>query len=151
MNFELKIIDSRITEDMLQPATPFSAAIDLRACIDAPMLIKPGEEVKIGSGIALYLKNTDTAALVLPRSGLGTKKGIVLGNLVGLIDPDYQGEIGITLWNRKSNMSDAFLLNPMDRIAQLIIVPIVRPTFNIVTEFSTDTVRGGGGFGSTGK
>lgn len=151
MNIQLKIIDSRITQDMLQPATTGSAGIDLRACIDTELLIKPGQCVLIPSGIAIHINDPGYAALIYPRSGLGHKHGVVLGNLTGVIDSDYQGQIKVSLWNRNQNLSDCYTVKPMERIAQLVIAPVVRPEFEIVAEFDTDTVRGVGGFGSTGR
>ena len=150
MNIQLKILDSRITQDMLQPATVGSAGIDLRACIDEKLTIKPGECVLVPSGIAIHINDPAYAALIYPRSGLGHKHGVVLGNLTGVIDSDYQGQIMVSLWNRNPNMSDCYTVKPMERIAQLVIAPVVRPEFEIVAEFDANTVRGVGGFGSTG-
>lgn len=127
--------------------TPGSAGLDLRACIDEAITIQPGETVLIPTGLAIHIDNPAYAAMILPRSGMGHKNGIVLGNLVGLIDSDYQGQLMISTWNRGQN---AFTLNPMERLAQLIIVPVVQVGFNIVEEFG-DSERGDGGFGSTGK
>jgi len=151
MNIQLKILDSRITQDMLQPATVGSAGIDLRACIDEKLTIKPGECVLVPSGIAIHINDPQYAAFIFPRSGLGHKHGLVLGNLTGVIDSDYQGQIMVSLWNRNQNLSDCVTINPMDRIAQLVIAPVIRPEFEIVAEFDADTVRGVGGFGSTDK
>ena len=128
-------------------ATPGSAGLDLRACIEAPVHIHPGETILVPSGIALHLANPGLAAMILPRSGLGHKHRIVLGNLVGLIDSDYQGEILVSTWNRGK---EVFVLNPMDRLAQLVIVPVLQVNFNLVSEFE-ESNRGTGGFGSTGK
>ena len=150
MNIQLKILDSRITQDMLQPATTGSAGIDLRACIDEKLIIKPGECVLVPSGIAIHINNPQYAAFIFPRSGLGHKHGLVLGNLTGVIDSDYQGQIMVSLWNRNQNMSDCYTVKPMERIAQLVIAPVVHPAFEIVAEFDADTVRGVDGFGSTG-
>lgn len=150
MRLQLKILDSRITQDMLQPATTGSAGIDLRACINAKLTIKPGECVLVPSGIAIHINDPQYAAFIFPRSGLGHKHGLVLGNLTGVIDSDYQGQIKVSLWNRNPNMSDCYTVKPMERIAQLVIAPVVRPEFEIVAEFGADTVRGDGGFGSTG-
>lgn len=127
--------------------TPGSAGLDLRACIDEAITLQPGETVLIPTGLAIHIDNPAYAAMILPRSGMGHKNGIVLGNLVGLIDSDYQGQLMISTWNRGQN---AFTLNPMERLAQLIIVPVVQVGFNIVEEFG-DSERGEGGFGSTGK
>lgn len=127
--------------------TPGSAGLDLRACIDEAITIQPGETVLIPTGLAIHIGDPGYAAMILPRSGMGHKNGIVLGNLVGLIDSDYQGQLMISTWNRGQN---AFTLNPMERLAQLIIVPVLQVGFNIVEEFG-DSERGEGGFGSTGK
>ncbi len=128
-------------------ATSGSAGLDLRACIDEPMEIKPGETKLIPTGLAIHIADPGYAALILPRSGLGHKHGIVLGNLVGLIDSDYQGQLMVSTWNRGT---DAFTLNPMERLAQLVIVPVLQVGFNVVEEFE-ESDRGAGGFGSTGK
>lgn len=144
--FDLKILDKRITPEHLKPKTTASAGIDLCACIDEPVVINPGETVMIGSGIALNINNPGYAAHILPRSGLGHKNGIVLGNLVGLIDSDYQGTVNMSVWNRSN---EPYEVKPMDRIAQLVIVPVVQPDFNIVDSFDPSE-RGEGGFGSTG-
>ncbi|HZP87952.1 MAG TPA: dUTP diphosphatase [Burkholderiales bacterium] len=144
---DIKILDPRLEELPPEYATPGSAGLDLRACIDRALELRPGETQLIPSGIAIHLSDPALAAVVLPRSGLGHKHGIVLGNLVGLIDSDYQGQIFVSVWNR-GNAS--FALNPMERIAQLVIVPVVQVTFNRVREFEVST-RGAGGFGSTGK
>lgn len=148
-SIDLKILDSRLKQDGYAPqyATPGSAGIDLRACIETAIKIQPGETVLIPTGIAIHLSDPGLAAMILPRSGLGHKHGIVLGNLVGLIDSDYQGQIFVSVWNRGSL---AFSLNPMERIAQLVVVPVVQVGFNVVDAFE-DSARGGGGFGSTGK
>ena len=121
--------------------------MDLRACIDAPITLMPGQTELIPTGVAIHIEDPGLAALILPRSGLGHKHGIVLGNLVGLIDSDYQGPLMVSCWNRGQN---AFTLNPMDRLAQLVIVPIVHAAFNVVADF-TGSIRAGGGFGSTGQ
>lgn len=147
LHVDIKIIDERIRESMPSYATPGSAGLDLRACTDAPQTIQPGETSLIPTGMAIHLDNAYYAALILPRSGLGHKHGIVLGNLVGLIDSDYQGQLFVSCWNRGET---AFKLNPMERIAQLVIVPVVQADFHIVDDF-TETDRGEGGFGSTGK
>ena len=146
-NIDVKILDARLRDRLPAYATAGSAGLDLRACIDAPILLKPGQTELIPSGIAMHLDDPGLAAMVLPRSGMGHKHGIVLGNLVGLIDSDYQGQILVSLWNRGAN---AFTLNPMERIAQLVVVPVVRVGFNVVDDF-TQSTRGAGGFGSTGK
>jgi dUTP pyrophosphatase len=146
-NIDVKILDARLRDQLPAYATSGSAGLDLRACIDAPIILQPGQTELIPSGIAIHLANRGLAAMVLPRSGMGHKHGIVLGNLVGLIDSDYQGQILVSLWNRGGT---AFTLNPMERIAQLIVVPVVQVGFNIVEEFS-QSERGAGGFGSTGK
>ena len=127
--------------------TPGAAGLDLRACIDQPLTLKPGDSQLVPSGIAIHIGDPGFAALVLPRSGLGAKNGIVLGNLVGLIDSDYQGQVLISVWNRGQA---AFTIQPMDRIAQLVVVPVQQVEFNVVQEFSASG-RGAGGFGSTGK
>jgi dUTP pyrophosphatase len=144
---DVKILDHRLRDQLPQYATPGSAGLDLRACIAAPMTLKPGETNLVPSGIAIHIADSGYAALVLPRSGLGHKHGIVLGNLVGLIDSDYQGQIFVSVWNRGHT---EFTMQPMERIAQLIIVPVAQVEFNIVDEFSASS-RGEGGFGSTGK
>jgi dUTP pyrophosphatase len=128
-------------------ATPGAAGMDLRACIEAPTRLQPGETMLVPAGIALHLADPGLAAIILPRSGLGHKNGIVLGNLTGLIDSDYQGEIFVSLWNRGR---EVFLLNPLDRIAQLVVVPVLQVAFNVVEQFE-ESHRGSGGFGSTGK
>ncbi len=146
---QLKILDKRVGEDYSLPdyATPGSAGLDLRACIDEPITLHAGETQLISTGIAVYLQNTDLAAVILPRSGLGHKHGVVLGNLVGLIDSDYQGPLMVSCWNR----SDAdYTITPGERIAQLVIVPILHAEFTVVQEF-TASERGEGGFGSSGK
>lgn len=147
IDVDIKILDARLHHMMPSYATPGSAGLDLRACIEHPQTINPGETTLIPTGMAIHLENPYYAALILPRSGLGHKHGIVLGNLVGLIDSDYQGQLLVSCWNRSK---EPFLLNPMERIAQLMIVPVVQATFHIVDEF-TQSERGDGGFGSTGK
>ncbi len=146
-NIDVKILDARLRDQLPAYATSGSAGLDLRACIDAPILLKPGQTELIPSGIAIHLDDPGLAAIVLPRSGMGHKHGIVLGNLVGLIDSDYQGQILVSMWNRSAA---AFTLNPMERIAQLVVVPVVQVAFNVVADF-TQSTRGAGGFGSTGK
>lgn len=144
---DLKILDPRLHEQMPSYATSGSAGLDLCACVDEALIINPGETMLIPTGMAMHLDNTYYAALILPRSGLGHKHGIVLGNLVGLIDSDYQGPLMVSCWNRGTS---AFTLNPMERIAQLVIVPVVQAEFHLVDDFDK-TERGEGGFGSTGK
>lgn len=146
-NIDIKILDARMQELLPAYATPGSAGLDLRACIDAPITIEAGQTVLIPTGLAIHIGDPSYAAMILPRSGMGHKNGIVLGNLVGLIDSDYQGQLMVSTWNRGQS---AFTLNPMDRLAQLIIVPVLQVGFNVVEEFG-DSERGVGGFGSTGK
>ncbi|MFN5258536.1 MAG: dUTP diphosphatase [Burkholderiales bacterium] len=147
MKIDVKILDPRMRDQLPNYATSGSAGLDLRACIDTPLLISPGETHLIPTGLSLYIANPGFAGMILPRSGLGHKNGIVLGNLVGLIDADYQGPLMVSTWNRGQQ---PFTINPLDRLAQLVIVPIQQVGFNVVDEFpSTD--RGAGGFGSTGK
>jgi len=141
------ILDSRLADQLPHYATSGSAGLDIRACIEAPMTLEPGETQLVASGMAIHIADSNYAALILPRSGLGHKHGIVLGNLVGLIDSDYQGQIFVSVWNRGQI---EFVIQPMERIAQLIIVPVAQVKFNIVEAF-TETERGAGGFGSTGK
>ncbi len=143
----IKILDPRLNEQFPAHATPGSAGLDLRACIEQPVTVNPGETCLIPTGIAIHLADAGLAALVLPRSGLGHKHGIVLGNLVGLIDSDYQGQILVSCWNRGQT---PFNLNPLERIAQLVVVPIVQVEFNRVDNFD-QSQRGEDGFGSTGK
>lgn len=144
---DVRVLDPRLLDQLPQYATPGSAGLDLRACINAPMTLKPGETNLVPSGMAIHIADSGYAALVLPRSGLGHKHGIVLGNLVGLIDSDYQGQMFVSVWNRGQT---EFTMQPMERVAQLIIVPIAQVEFNIVETFTTSE-RGEGGFGSTGK
>jgi dUTP pyrophosphatase len=144
---EVKILDERLRGQLPGYATSGSAGLDLRACIAAPITLQPGMTELIPSGIAIHLADPGLAAVILPRSGLGHKHGIVLGNLVGLIDSDYQGQIYVSTWNRGSA---PFTLNPMERLAQLVVVPVVQVGFDVVEEFDASR-RGGGGFGSTGK
>lgn len=144
---DIKILDPRMKEQLPAYATPGSAGLDLRACIDAPLTLQPGETVLVPTGLAIHVADPGYAAMILPRSGMGHKNGIVLGNLVGLIDSDYQGQLMISTWNRGQN---AFTLNPMERLAQLIIVPVMQVAFNVVEDFDA-SARGEGGFGSTGK
>jgi len=147
MKIDLKVIDARMADQLPTYGTPGSAGLDLRACIDAPITIEPGQTVLIPTGLAIHIDNPGYAAMILPRSGLGHKNGIVLGNLVGLIDADYQGQLMVSTWNRSNT---AFTINPLDRIAQLVIVPVLQVEFNVVQEFGASD-RGTGGFGSTGK
>lgn len=144
---DLKILDPRMHEQLPDYATPGSAGLDLRACIDEPLTIAPNQTSMLPTGIAIHLDNTYYAAMILPRSGLGHKHGIVLGNLVGLIDSDYQGQLMVSCWNRSES---AFTINPLDRIAQLVIVPVMQAEFHLVDDFEASD-RGEGGFGSTGK
>ena len=147
MQVDIKILDDRLHESMPAYATPGSAGLDLRACLDAPLTLEPNAWQLVPTGMALFLNDPAYAALILPRSGLGHKHGIVLGNLVGLIDSDYQGQLMVSAWNRSAT---AFTIAPMDRIAQLVIVPVVQAQFRVVTEFAA-SIRGEGGYGSTGK
>jgi dUTP pyrophosphatase len=144
---ELKILDPRMKALLPAYATAGSAGLDLRAAIDAPLCLAPGQTELIPTGLAIHIGNAGYAGLILPRSGLGHKHGIVLGNLVGLIDSDYQGQLFVSCWNRGQ---EAFTLHPLERIAQLVIVPVVRVAFDIVEEFQASE-RGSGGFGSTGR
>ncbi|MDP3673190.1 MAG: dUTP diphosphatase [Telluria sp.] len=144
---DIKILDPRMKELLPAYATPGSAGLDLRACIDQAITIEAGATVLIPTGLAIHLADPGYAAMILPRSGMGHKNGIVLGNLVGLIDSDYQGQLMVSTWNRGQA---AFTLNPMERLAQLIIVPVLQVGFNVVDEFDSSE-RGAGGFGSTGK
>lgn len=148
MNCELKILDERIRDNMPAYGTPGSAGLDLRAAITASLRLEPGQVELIHTGLSLHLGDPGFAAMILPRSGLGHKQGLVLGNLVGLIDSDYQGPLMVSAWNRGQA---PVIINPMDRIAQLVIVPVVQAQFTIVEEFGAGTDRGAGGFGSTGK
>ncbi len=147
MNVEVKIIDPRMAEQLPAYATPGSAGLDLRACLDAPLNLLPNAWQLVPTGIAIYLKDPNFAAMILPRSGLGHKHGIVLGNLVGLIDSDYQGQLMVSAWNRSNH---AFTIEPMERIAQLLILPVVQARFEVVSEFPPSQ-RGEAGYGSTGK
>ncbi|HKR45517.1 MAG TPA: dUTP diphosphatase [Paraburkholderia sp.] len=147
MKIDIKILNERMRDQLPHYATPGSAGLDLRACLDAPITLEPGETKLVPTGLAIHVADPGYAALILPRSGLGHKHGIVLGNLVGLIDSDYQGELMISTWNRGHT---TFTLNPLERLAQLVIVPVVQAQFNIVEDFEASE-RGAGGFGSTGK
>lgn len=144
---DVKILDPRMKEQMPAYATPGSAGLDLRACIDEAITIEPGQTILVPTGLAIHVGDPGYAAMILPRSGMGHKNGIVLGNLVGLIDSDYQGQLMVSTWNRSQA---AFTLNPMERLAQLIIVPVLQVGFNVVDDFDASE-RGAGGFGSTGK
>lgn len=147
---DVKILDPRMKDMLPAYATQGSAGLDLRACIEEAITIEPGATVLVPTGIAIHVANPGYCAMILPRSGMGHKNGIVLGNLVGLIDSDYQGQLMVSTWNRGQQ---AFTLNPMERLAQLIVVPVVQVGFNVVDEFDSDkeSERGAGGFGSTGK
>jgi dUTP pyrophosphatase len=144
---EVKILDERIRGMLPHYASAGAAGLDLRACIDSPLNLNPGDSQLVSSGIAIHVADPGYAAVILPRSGLGAKSGIVLGNLVGLIDSDYQGPVMISIWNRGKS---AFTIQPLDRIAQLIVVPVVQVEFDVVDEFAASAC-GAGGFGSTGK
>ncbi|WP_280150877.1 dUTP diphosphatase [Piscinibacter sp. XHJ-5] len=144
---DVKVLDRRMAEQMPAYATPGSAGLDLRACLDAPLLLEPGQSQLIPTGLAIHIGDPGLAAMILPRSGLGHKHGIVLGNLVGLIDSDYQGPLMVSCWNRGQA---TFTVQPMERIAQLVIVPVVQASFHVVDDFE-QSHRGEGGFGSTGK
>jgi dUTP pyrophosphatase len=147
LKVDVRILDPRMADHLPAYATPGSAGLDLRACLDAPITLEPNGWQLVGTGIAVHLADPGFAALILPRSGLGHKHGIVLGNLVGLIDSDYQGELKISAWNRSGT---AFVLQPMERLAQLVIVPVVQARFEIVESFAPSE-RGAGGYGSTGR
>ena len=147
MKMDVKILDARLRDQLPHYATPGAAGLDLRACIDGPIVLAPGETQLIPTGMAIHLADSGYAALILPRSGLGHKHGIVLGNLVGLIDSDYQGQLMVSAWNRGQQ---AFELTPMERLAQLVIVPVMQAEFNVVEAFSSSE-RGERGFGSTGR
>lgn len=146
-SIDVKILDARLRDQLPQYATPGSAGLDLRACIDLPLTLAPGQTELIPAGMAIHIADPGLAAIILPRSGLGHKHGIVLGNLVGLIDSDYQGQLFVSTWNRGNA---AFTIKPLERLAQLVVVPVVHVAFNIVDDF-TASHRGAGGFGSTGK
>jgi dUTP pyrophosphatase len=147
MHVDLKILDERVREQLPHYATAGSAGLDLRACLDTPVVLNPGETQLIPTGLAMHLADPGYAALILPRSGLGHKHGVVLGNLVGLIDSDYQGQLMVSAWNRGQ---EAFTVQPFERIAQMVIVPVVQAEFRVVEDFAASD-RGEGGFGSTGK
>lgn len=148
MKIDVKILDARLRDALPAYATAGSAGLDLRACLDAPLTLAPNAWQLVPTGMAMHLKDPAYAALILPRSGLGHKHGIVLGNLVGLIDSDYQGQLMVSAWNRSDT---AFTIEPMERIAQLVIVPVVQAQFHVVDEFTQASERGEGGYGSTGK
>jgi dUTP pyrophosphatase len=147
MRVDVRILDERMREFLPHYATRGAAGLDLRACLDAPLVLEPGSTHLVKTGLAIHLADSGYAALILPRSGLGHKHGIVLGNLVGLIDSDYQGELMVSTWNRGAT---AFTLNPLERLAQLVIVPVVQANFEVVESFF-ESSRGEGGFGSTGQ
>ncbi len=147
MHIDIKILDPRLADQLPAYATPGSAGLDLRACLDAPLVLAPNAWQLIPTGFAMHLADPGHAALILPRSGLGHKHGIVLGNLVGLIDSDYQGQLMVSAWNRSPT---PFTIEPMERIAQLVVVPVVQARFNVVEAFAP-SARGEGGYGSTGK
>jgi len=148
MKLDVRVLDSRIADQLPRYATPGSAGLDLRACLDAPLTLAPNAWQLVPTGLAIHLADPGYAALILPRSGLGHKHGIVLGNLVGLIDSDYQGQLMVSAWNRSDV---AFTIEPMERIAQMVIVPVVQAQFNMVDAFAAESERGAGGYGSTGR
>ena len=148
MNIDLKIIDARMADQLPAYATSGSAGLDLRACLNEPLTLQPNAWQLVPTGIAVHLKDPAYAAMLLPRSGLGHKHGIVLGNLVGLIDSDYQGQLMVSCWNRSPT---AFTIEPMERIAQMVIVPVVQALFRVVDDFAATSERGAGGYGSTGR
>jgi dUTP pyrophosphatase len=144
---DVKVLDPRMAEQLPHYATPGSAGLDLRACLDAPVVLEPGRSALIPTGLAIHIGDPGLAAVILPRSGLGHKHGIVLGNLTGLIDSDYQGQLFVSCWNRSAT---PFTIDPGERIAQMVLVPVVQAHFDVVDEF-TETERGTGGFGHTGR
>ncbi len=148
MQIDVRILDQRLAAQPPSYATAGSAGLDLRACLDAPLTLQPNAWELVPTGMAIHLADPGYAALILPRSGLGHKHGIVLGNLVGLIDSDYQGQLMVSTWNRSAV---PFTIEPMERIAQLVIVPVVQARFNLVDDFAAATERGSGGYGSTGR
>ena len=148
MKIEVKILDGRMADQLPAYATTGSAGLDLRACLNAPLTLESNAWQLVPTGLAIHLADPGFAAMILPRSGLGHKHGIVLGNLVGLIDSDYQGQLMVSAWNRSSV---AFTIEPMERIAQMVIVPVVQAELNIVNEFGEASERGAGGYGSTGR
>ena len=147
MIVDLKILDPRMQDQLPQYATPGSAGLDLRACLDAPLTLEPNAWQLVPTGLAIHLRDPGYAGMILPRSGLGHKHGIVLGNLVGLIDSDYQGQLMVSAWNRSTQ---PFVLQPMERLAQMVIVPVVQASFQVVEDFGDVSERGAGGYGSTG-
>lgn len=147
MKLDVRVLDRRLEQALPAYATKGSAGLDLHACIDAPLVLEPGAAQLLPTGMAIHIADPHYAAMILPRSGLGAKHGIVLGNLVGLIDSDYQGPLMVSCWNRGR---DAFTIRPMDRIAQLVVVPVVQVQWNVVDAFD-ESARGAGGFGSTGR
>ncbi len=147
IQLDIKILDDRLREQLPEYATPGAAGLDLRAAIESPLVIEPGSTHLIPTGLAIHIGDPGYCAMILPRSGLGHKHGIVLGNLVGLIDSDYQGQLMVSTWNRGQT---AFTLNPLDRLAQLVLVPVLQVKLNVVQEFAA-SARGEGGFGSTGR
>ena len=148
MQVDIQVLDPRMADQLPAYATPGSAGLDLRACLDAPVELAPNAWQLIPTGLAIHLADPGFAAMILPRSGLGHKHGIVLGNLVGLIDSDYQGQLMVSAWNRSAT---AFTIQPMERIAQMVIVPVVQAQFRVVSSFSAPSERGAGGYGSTGR
>ena len=148
MLIDVRVMDERMAGQLPAYATPGSAGLDLRACLNEPLLLAPNAWQLVPTGLAIHLKDPGHAALILPRSGLGHKHGIVLGNLVGLIDSDYQGQLMVSAWNRSDV---AYTLQPMERLAQLVIVPVVQAQFRVVEDFDHATERGAGGYGSTGR
>jgi dUTP pyrophosphatase len=148
MQIDVKVLDPRMAGQLPAYATAGSAGLDLRACLDAPLTLAPNAWQLVPTGVAIHLADPGYAAMILPRSGLGHKHGIVLGNLVGLIDSDYQGQLMVSAWNRSDV---AFTIEPMERIAQMVIVPVVQARFNVVDDFSAPSERGAGGYGSTGR
>ena len=148
MRIDVKVLDPRMADQLPAYATGGSAGLDLRACLDAPLTLAPNAWQLVPTGLAIHLADPGFAAMILPRSGLGHKHGIVLGNLVGLIDSDYQGQLMVSAWNRSSV---PFTIDPMERIAQMVIVPVVQAQFNVVDEFEAVSERGAGGYGSTGR
>mgnify|MGYP006165160137 FL=1 len=148
MQVDIQVLDPRMADQLPAYATPGSAGLDLRACLDAPVELAPNAWQLIPTGLAIHLADPGYAAMILPRSGLGHKHGIVLGNLVGLIDSDYQGQLMVSAWNRSDV---AFTIEPMERLAQMVIVPVVQARFNVVDDFAAESARGAGGYGSTGR
>ena len=147
ISIDLKILDARLKDQLPSYSTPGSAGLDLRACLDEATTIEPGQTILVPTGLSIHINNPDYAAMILPRSGMGHKNGIVLGNLVGLIDSDYQGPLMVSTWNRGQT---PFVLEPLERLAQLVIVPVQQASFTVVESFDHETSRAQGGFGSTG-